>query len=86
MKRCARLLVGLTCVLLVSIGCSSNDFVPDTCTLGERRCRGRSLEECVDHLVTHEWEIYRDCSASGQACSNDGAVCDAAGLSTPCCH
>jgi hypothetical protein len=87
MKRCARLLVGFGTVLLASIGCSqNNDFVPDSCPLGERRCHGGLLEECVSHLVVNEWELYRDCTASGQVCTSDGAICVAAGVSPPCCH
>lgn len=86
MNRRARLLVGLGAALLASIGCSQdNDLVPNNCSLGERRCQGGLLEECVSHLGINDWELHRDCTASGQVCTTDGALCGAAGASTPCC-
>ena len=87
MKYAASRLVAFGCVLLVSIGCSSSDDLwPTGCRLDEWRCNGSVLERCESNLVTGHWVAFRNCSAYNQVCTNDGALCSADGVTTPCCH
>jgi len=77
----------LAALTVLSLGCTyaGSDDLLSSCPAGTWRCNGNVLEECVSHLITNDWVAARDCSASGDVCTNDPAACNPHGWSAPCC-
>jgi hypothetical protein len=72
---------------VLSVGCAhsgSDDFL-SSCPLGTWRCNGNVIEKCVSHMITNDWVPVRNCSESGEVCTNDYNACHPHGLLPPCC-